>query len=240
MPTAAQLAADRKRLRQESERDARKRDRAKLQQLQQHIRNARRLRVQRAREVKVACRLARARLRESKKAARARYLHELAVARERQRLASRTACDAQKAKVKARGKSGVHRALQALQAERSHQNKLRILRMRDPLKRGEPKAQRADALHESDSQVLHNIPHDLHPVWRAVRTRMKSTPRRSRTETFLEWVQEHGGEVQRILDRQYERDVAELVEQEAELRQRVQSPRAYRRMSSTQLDDVPF
>jgi hypothetical protein len=240
MPTAAQLTAERKRLRREAEQAARKRDRAKLHQLREHIRNARRLRVQRAREVVIACRQARVRLREQRKVLRARYLHELAAARERQRLASRTACNAQRTKVKARGASGVQRALHALAAEREHQSKLRVFAQRDPLKRKQPKANRADALHESDSQVMHNIPHDLHPVWRSVRARIKSTPRRSRTETFLEWVQEHGGEVQRILDRQYERDVSELVAQEAELRRRVQSPRAYRRMSSTQLDDVPF
>lgn len=240
MPTAAQLAAERKRLRLDAERAARKRDRAKLGELRQHLTTARRLRVQRAREVIAACRQARVRLREQRRAARARYLHEVALVKERQRLASRRNCDAAREKVRAKGASGVQRALTALHAEREHQAKLRLFAQRDPLRRRAKKGNRADSLQESDSQVQHNIPHDLHAVWRAVRTRIKSTPRRSRTETFLEWVAEHGGEVQRILDRQYERDVAELVQHEAELRRRVQSPRAYRRMSSRQLDDVPF
>jgi hypothetical protein len=46
--------------------------------------------------------------------------------------------------------------------------------------------------------------------------------------------------VRRILDQQIERDVAELVKHERALRKRAGSPRNYRRMSETQLADVPF
>jgi hypothetical protein len=100
---------------------------------------------------------------------------------------------------------------------------------------------RIDAVRESDSEVENNLPEDLIRVWRAVRTRIKAGARRSRTETFLEWVEEHRGEVQRIIDSQIEREVEELVRNEAELRRRVASPSAYRRMSARELsDDVPF
>jgi hypothetical protein len=56
----------------------------------------------------------------------------------------------------------------------------------------------------------------------------------------LEWVQENTPTVQNIMHKQFERDVAEMVEHEAELRERVVSPRHYARMSDRELSDVPF
>jgi len=239
MPTAAQIAAQRKQLRQEAERAARQRDRARLRELREHLRHASKLKRSRAREVVIACRQARVRLRAQRKAAQARYAAEVAAARERERLASRKSCDAKKLKTASSAVSRVERAKRALLAERSHQEHARVWARKDPLQRPAHK-RRGDSLQESDSEVVHNIPHDLLPVWKAVRGRIKSTPRRSRTETFLEWIEEHQGEVQRILDKQIERDVSELVQQEAELRKRVASPRSYRAMSSAALSDVPF
>jgi hypothetical protein len=239
--TAAQKNAESKRLRREAEQAARKRDREKLRELREHLRHAKLLRRQRAREVVIACRQARVRLKAARKATRARYLHDLAAAKERERLASRTQCDARKTQVRAKSSSRIDRALRALGHERSHQQTMSVLRDKNPLRAKKlGHVRRGDALQESDSEVRGNIPRDLLPVWLAVRSKIKSTPRRSRTETFLEWVQEHQAQVERILDRQIERDVAELVRNEAELRKRVMSPRAYSRMSSRELSDVPF
>lgn len=239
MPTTAQITAERKRLRREAEQTARKRDRAKLRELRGHLVHARKLKAQRAREVVIACRHARARVTAARKAARARYLHEVAIAQEKNRLASRSKCDARKAKTKDKNASRIARAMRALQAERAHQGTMKTWAQPNPLKRAQHK-RRGDSLQESSSEVEHNLPHDLIPVWRAVRSKIGSTKRRSRTETFLEWVAEHAGEVRRILDKQIERDVAELVKHERALRKRVGSPRSYRRMTETQLDDVPF
>ncbi len=54
-------------------------------------------------------------------------------------------------------------------------------------------------------------------------------------------MQEHRGEVQRIVSRQIDKDVAELVAHEAELRKNVMRPSHYSSMSWRELDaDVPF
>jgi hypothetical protein len=239
MPTTAQITAERKRLRREAEQTARKRDRGKLRELRGHLAHAKKLKSARAREVVIACKHARARVVAARKAARARYLHEVAIARERNRLASRSKCDGRKAKVRAENASRIDRALRALAAERTHQGAMKTWANPAPLKHKQHK-RRGDSLQESNSEVEHNIPQDLLPVWRAVRGKIKATPRRSRTEAFLEWVHDHGSAVRRILDQQIERDVAELVKHERALRKRVGSPRTYRRMTETQLADVPF
>jgi hypothetical protein len=238
MTTAAQKTAATKRLRREAEAAARARDRQKLAELRDHLRHAKKLRAQRAREVVIACRQARVRLRAARQQLRARYQHDIANAKERERLASRKQCDAKKMQAKAKGLSRIDRALRALTAERSHQTTMKLWANKNPLKRPMQKHS-GDALQESDSQVRSNIPHDMIPVWVAVRGRIKSTPRRSRTEAFLEWVEEHQGEVRRILDRQIEREVDDLVTHERELRRRVAKPGNYRRMSERELA-VPF
>jgi hypothetical protein len=241
MPTARQIEAERRRARAELERDRRKRDREKLRVLRAHLRQAKKLKRARMREVVQACAAARRRLRQRRKELRARYLAELATLQERNRLASRTRCDAAKERARARQSDSVRRATAALQAERAHQEQLAVWANPNPLQQRETRRRTAEYIAESDSVVANNLPADLLPVWRAVKSRIKGGARRSRTEAFLEWVQEHRGEVQRIVSRQIDDDVAELVAHEAELRKHVMQPAHYRRMSSRELaSDVPF
>lgn len=239
MPTAAQIAAQRKRARRELERERRERDRKKLTKLREHLRHAKKLKHHRLREVVIACKQARARLRARRHALRARYLAELAAAREQERLASRARCDGAKHKARAKTDDRLKRAAAALAAERAHQEQQRVWARPSPLRASS--SRRAESIQESDSHVQNNLPADLVPVWRTVRARIKGSARRSRTEAFLEWVAEHRGEVRRILDKQIDRDVQELVRHEAELRARVVQPRHYKRMTDRELlADVPF
>lgn len=57
-----------------------------------------------------------------------------------------------------------------------------------------------EAIRESDDRVMHNIPAELQPVWEKVKAGIKGTPHKSRTEAFLEWVEENPSEVETILD----------------------------------------
>lgn len=239
MPTARQIAAQRKQLRREAERDRRTKDRAALKQLRVHLRNAKRLAVARRREVRVLCKRGRLSARERAKVIRAEFRARAAAAIHQEISSARSSCSANQDRAREQAASSIRRAVAALEQEHSHQQHMQRFAKRATL-RGAPKSRRIEALHESDSEVENNIPHELLPVWRAVKSRMRGTPRRSRTEAFFEWAAEHEPDVQRIIHRQFDADVAELIKHEAELRERVEDPSAYARMTDAELADVPF
>jgi hypothetical protein len=210
--------------------------------LRQHVRAARKLGRLRYRRAMRACR-------HSKRTARlqARALREqrrLEVAREiaSARTQARQQCDATKDRARSMRASSVARAIAALDAERSHQAfMLRGERASRPkLDKAARRTRRSDQKAESDSEVENSIEAELLPVWRVVKKRISATTRATRLENFLEWVEEHGTEVRRILDAEIERDVRHLIEHENELRARVEDPSSYARMTDAELDAVPF
>lgn len=69
---------------------------------------------------------------------------------------------------------------------------------------------------ESDDSVRSNLPADLVPVFNAVRRKIHSGSRRTRTEAFLEWVGEHPEQVLEIRAKAAERDVERLIAEEHE------------------------
>jgi hypothetical protein len=241
VPTARQKADASKQLRRESERARRQRDREALVKLRANIRHARSLRKAQRREVIVMCQRGRAAARARVQALRAEYRAQLIAAVDSERSAARTACTTRQTRVRESGRGRMARAVAAMEHERKHQQHMRRFAKPASLKGRKASARRAiEAITESDSEVRGNIPHELLPVWRAVKGKIKGTPRRSRTETFFEWVAEHEPQVRSILHRQFERDVDEMMEHEEELRSRVMSPTAYRAMSDRQLSEVPF
>lgn len=242
MPTARQIAAQRKQLRKEAERDRRKKDRAALKQLRVHLRNARRLGVSRRREVRALCKRGRVSARERAKVIRAEFRARAAAAVHQEISQARASCSANQDRAREQVASSIRRAVANLEHEHTHQQHMQRFAKRATLRGGSsaPKSRRIEALHESDSEVENNIPPELLPVWKAVKSRMKGTPRRSRTETFFEWAAEHEPDVQRIINRQFDADVAELIKHEAELRERVGDASAYGRMTDAELADVPF
>ena len=176
------------------------------------------------------CKVARKSWRERAKEFRAQHRaaakREIAAMRER----DRASCAVGKVRAATQGVDFVVRAEQRLQAERAQQRTLRLYSKPARLKGSSSSSRRrsASAIHESDSEVIANIPHELEPVWRSVRTRIKESPRRTRTEAFLERVQEHPGEVLAIQERQFTADVERAYREQAELERKVRRPRAYR------------
>lgn len=82
--------------------------------------------------------------------------------------------------------------------------------------RGAPKPEKlrrtsAEARAESDDEVRRNVAPELHPVWRRVKRTIHGSPRRSRTEAFLEWCEANPAEVERIQWEDAERDVERMV-----------------------------
>lgn len=118
-------------------------------------------------------------------------------------------------------KAGVKRARKTGTREQSDLERARKLAILDErvatTKRGAkstPRSTRRERASESDDEVAGNVESSLEPVWRAVARQFKPKPRLSRTEQFLQWVEENPDEVLAL----QHPDVGDVVkEAEAEL-----------------------
>jgi len=237
--TAREVDRQRKQARRERERDLRKRDREALRRLRGHLRHARKYRKDRMRAIVRLCREARTANRERAKAIRAEHRRAAAAEIVQRRDEARGTCEGAKEQLREKVTGSIARAAAALHAEREHQHGMRVWSDRDPLKRkrdrrGDAARARAEARAESDSEVEANLPIELLPVWRAIKSKIKEGPRRTRTEAFLQWAHDHPGEVRSYTDRAIEADVARLVAAEAELRDR--DAGYWRRASDAEID----
>ena len=247
--TRVQAQKQAKQLRRELARDLKARDRKKLTELRAHIRSAKQHKRNRLGEIVRRCRRARTANKEQAKIIRAKHRLEAVQEIERQILKARTACEVAKRKGRSKGADSIQRARVALAAEREYQRVARLYER--PAKQMGPKRARrrgptaAEQRAESDSQVEQNIPEDLVVVWRKVKHKIKASPRRTRTEAFLEWAAENTGDVYAITDEAIEADVAELVRQEAQLAREVARQSRYERIPTAELQaraaaPVPF
>jgi len=237
--TARQLAAQRKALRRELERDAKRKDRERLAKLRELVKAAKQHKRDRLKEIVTLCQRARAKNREGARAIRAAHRQAAQLEIEARRINSRKECNRRKLQAKHKGLDSITRAAKQLAAERRHQETMR--RYEAPAKvtgstrRTRPKTRKATALQETEADVLRNIPPELVPVWRKVRGKIKGTPRRSRTEAFLEWAAEHKAQVYEITDAEIEKDVARLAKEEKQLRREYEDRRFYQRQRDREL-----
>lgn len=70
---------------------------------------------------------------------------------------------------------------------------------------------------ESDDEVRGNISPELIPIFNQITRHIKGGPRRTRTEAFLEWVEENPGEVYAMQQRDADRWLAQLLAEQARL-----------------------
>ena len=78
------------------------------------------------------------------------------------------------------------------------------------LARAETRKARREVLEESSSEVEHNIDPALVPVWRKVRGQISAGPRISRTEAFLQFVEENESEVWAAREEDTARELEQL------------------------------
>lgn len=86
---------------------------------------------------------------------------------------------------------------------------------------------------ESDDEVRSNLEPPMVPVFDAVRRFIKGTPRKSRTEAFLQWVEENPDEVFGLLQHDADRYLAQLLAEQERTTRELKRKR-------TRLADVPF
>lgn len=178
-------ALDKKKLMKEIERERRAKLANHLAELAALIKAARAQRREAVKGVKVQCRIAREKL--------------------------RTVCARRAAAAKARGAEAI--AARRREAAEARETDKLVKRGDARHRRGVIKARSSseERRQESDDEVVRNLPAALVPVFAKVRRYVKGGPRRSRTEAFLEWVEENPGEVYAIQGAQAERDLAKLI-----------------------------
>ncbi len=192
------------------------------------------------RAVAGACRAARLELVAKAKELRARALAELREATKAKKLEARHHCRARKADHRTRTTSEVDRQRAQIRADREFRAELQRIEAWNR-KKAPKVASAAVRRLESDDAVRSNIPPELVPLFERVRTRIKGTPRKTRTEAFLEYAQENEREVLEVLEEGGERLVRELEARERKVaRARASTPPPRRRFTAAELAATPF
>lgn len=179
---------------------ARAEDRARLDQLRRAIVLARGQKKGGARRATTVCRAARERTKEWAKLERQKARDRIAA----RKAADRSACVTRKEVAGLRGLESIRRAVDKLEAERDGQaaNRAEVAAGR--------RARAAGRRPESEHEVTANLSPDELIVWAKVRGKIKGTKYASRYEKFTEWMAEHRGDVQAILNAEHEKAAVEL------------------------------
>jgi hypothetical protein len=226
-------------IRREMESDLKRKDLAKLKKLRESIREAKAARRGKLREVSSKCQSA---VRENMaRAKRARERLRASILRTREQ--ARGLCELSRGEAKADTLEAIERAVGTLEKERAEQRQLAAwVRPKVCPTRGRTAKERQQ---ESDCEVESNLDDPgMRVVWEKVKHRIKATPRRTRTEVFLEWAAENAPDVYQIQEADTERALVELEKEERRMAKDVQKATRYRKHSPEQLAEllaaVPF
>lgn len=209
---------ERKRLQKELAEHLREKDRAALGLLRAQIKSARVERRHMVHVARVSCRTALVSLR----ARQADERKRLTLEHQAERAEGREVCSTGKVNAKSKGLELEGRAKRTLKEERIFQRQIRNA--------GKTKPQRSTARErsqEDDEAVRSNLPAELVPVFDKHRKAFRDTPKRSRTEAFLEWAEENPDEILAVQQAQADKDLRVLLKQQRELNRTVRSARRY-------------
>jgi hypothetical protein len=231
----------------------RERERRELSTARERVRAAGRAKRAAIREVRAWCRTARRRVREAARAEREAIRSARARLREQSRtLAARYAakrasvlelCGARLAGVKRRGTDEQRKAIGELEQLRRD---LAVVRQRTKREREESRKRvtAKERARESDDQVRANLPPELLPVFAKYKHQAVAGPRRTRTEAFLEFIEENPDIVEEIAQQRAEAllaaDVAELRRQEREQARELRKARPRPKRRRAAAAGVPF
>lgn len=236
---------DRAKLLRELAQEQRKQDQKKLETLRAQVASVRKRRQLALKKQVRRCRARRETLQEeirNKRAAeRERVNREIQSMRDE----ARKACALRKQAIRAASLSVEQRRQKTLEAERQLQRELRHAEQYAKRRREAFRKSAAEVIAESDDQVRQNLDLELVPVFNRVRRTIRSSPHQSRTEAFLQWVEENPDEVitlrQQAADVELERLFREHAKAERQARgQRRTRPKSKRAELRTRLAGVPF
>lgn len=192
---ADQVIGERKKLQRELVIHLREKDRATLRELRARIHSARVKRRHMLTDAREQCRIARLALKERQQLERVAFRDEQRGAR----ASARATCSS--------GKERARQSGTALEREA-----LRELRDAATLQRQVRDADRRNVKVRSTKRV----PAELVPVFDSVRRRIKGSPRKSRTEEFLQWAEENPGEIVALQQSEADEYLSALLKQQRE------------------------
>lgn len=214
------MAGERKKLQRDLAQHLRKKDRATLADLRARIELAQVNRRAMLSTARMRCSTARVELRDRQRAERER----LRDAQRAQRGAGKVACAVGREEAREVGRLEQAAAAKALRDERRLQREVRAADKRASLVRS-TKRERAQ---EDDDAVRANLPPDLVPVFDQVKKKIKGSPRKSRTEAFLQWAEENPGEIVAVQQADADAYLAKLLQQEKEHHRAMRKTSRYR------------
>jgi hypothetical protein len=230
------MNADRKKLQRELAEDLREKDRAALGLLRAQIKHARVERKGMLRVARQSCHTARAALKERQAVQRAEFVQ----GQRFERVLERTACSTGKESAKAKGLELELGARRTLKEERALQRQVRRAGKAPTLRARSSARERAQ---EDDDAVRSNLPPELVPVFDKVSRKIKGSPKRTRTEAFLDWAEENPDEILAVQQSVADKALREMLKQQRELGRTVRSTTRYKQ-SPEQLAEllagVPF
>lgn len=205
---AGQVKGERKKLQRELVIHLREKDKATLRELRARIHSARVKRRHMLTDAREQCRIARLSLKERQALERVAFRDEQRGARE----AGRATCSSGKEHAKESGTKAEREALRALRDTSTLQRQVRDADRRNVKVRSTAR----ERSQEDDDAVRRNLPAELVPVFEAVRKKIKGSPRKSRTETFLQWAEENPGEIVALQQAEADEYLSNLLRQQRE------------------------
>jgi len=201
---------DKRKLRREIEQERRAKVKARISELKELIKLARVTRDEAIRSVRTDCALKRQELRQS--------------------------CQLRGTRAKLRGNEEVTKRRGTLAEEKRYEKAIREGDKPSTLRKTTTRRTTArERGQESDDEVRSNLDPELVPVFNKIRKHIKGSPRKSRTEAFLQWVEENTGDVFAIMQHNADRELAKLLAEEERAHRELKRARGGRSLAA-----VPF
>ncbi|HEY6459058.1 MAG TPA: hypothetical protein VIY73_02875 [Polyangiaceae bacterium] len=214
----------RRELMQQIARDQRRQQREHLVDLRAQVRQARADRHAAIVDAKSRCRSERRAVRERLQVLREQVLQELRETVAGERAAAKETCSIRQNEAR-RITDRIKRVRAELDAERSFQRDMRrIERANRHRTNAAHRATAAELRSQSDDEVRANIPDDLIPLWERVKRSIRGSDRKSRTEAFLQYAEEHPHEILEMLEDRTDALVQELEARERETARALRKP----------------
>jgi hypothetical protein len=134
------------------------------------------------------------------KTERERKLARLRSMCERARARLQQSCASRRELTRAEARAKVAAAKQSRRQLREDYSEIKRIERQAEERRRKHKRLPAEAIRESDDEVRQNIDPELLPVWERVKRQIKGTPKISRTEAFLQYIEENPNEVAIIME----------------------------------------